>query len=218
MFSSNPGAAHLVAACKKVGMVTLFVSGGCTLFTDRLREIQQIDATRSNILEIGDGTHGPVLTRAEPVPPKRSPAHYPWAVLSARIYEVFPLVGPLCGGPMRLIAFVTQEAQVSKIVDHIGVDSQPPRSARQAGRRCGMTAMRQHLSRASSKFSASFLVCWNFNSPCSRWSNSRSSCTVCCAPSDTVSDAVGVSVVLVSGLSNMAQICLTRARRGTRPQ
>ena len=30
---------------------------------------------------------------------------------------------------MRLIAFVTQEAQVSKIVDHIGVDSQPPRIA-----------------------------------------------------------------------------------------
>ena len=56
---------------------------------------------------------------------------------------------------------------------------------------------RQRLSRASSKFSASILVCLNFNSPCSCWSNSRSSCTVCCAPSDTVSDAVGVSVVLV---------------------
>ena len=27
----------------------------------------------------------------EPVPPKRSPTHYLWAVLIARIYEVFPL-------------------------------------------------------------------------------------------------------------------------------
>ena len=30
---------------------------------------------------------------------------------------------------MRLIAFIPQGAQVSKIVGHIGVDSQPPRIA-----------------------------------------------------------------------------------------
>ena len=30
---------------------------------------------------------------------------------------------------MRLIAFITQGTQVSKILDHIGVDSQPPRIA-----------------------------------------------------------------------------------------
>jgi hypothetical protein len=33
-----------------------------------------------------------------PVQPKRAPAHYLWAVLIARIYEVFPLVCPICGG------------------------------------------------------------------------------------------------------------------------
>ena len=32
------------------------------------------------------------------VPPKCSPAHYLWAVLVARIYEVFPLLCPVCGG------------------------------------------------------------------------------------------------------------------------
>ena len=31
-------------------------------------------------------------------------AHYLWAVLIARIYEVFPLLCPNCGGRMRLIA------------------------------------------------------------------------------------------------------------------
>jgi hypothetical protein len=36
------------------------------------------------------------------VPPKRSPAHYLWAVLNARIYEVFPLLCPLPGGQMRI--------------------------------------------------------------------------------------------------------------------
>ena len=68
---------------------------------------------------------GAQLPQPEPVPPRRSPAHYLWAILIARTYEVFPLVCPLCGGPMRLIAFITQGAQVSKIWDYIGVDPQP---------------------------------------------------------------------------------------------
>ena len=58
----NPGAADLVAACQKAGMVTLLVSGGFTFFTDRVRDLLRIDATRSNVLEIEDGPKGPVLT------------------------------------------------------------------------------------------------------------------------------------------------------------
>ena len=65
----------------------------------------------------------------EPVPPKRSPAHYLWAVLIATIYEVFPLLCPLCGGQMRLIAFITEGTQIRKILDHIGVASEPPHIA-----------------------------------------------------------------------------------------
>jgi hypothetical protein len=48
-------------------------------------------------------------------------------VLIARIYEVFPLLCPNCGGQMRLIAFITHSADIRQILDHIGVDSQPPR-------------------------------------------------------------------------------------------
>jgi hypothetical protein len=62
----------------------------------------------------------------EPATPKRAKAHYLWAVLIARIYEVFPLLCPLCGGQMRLIASITEGAQIRKILDHIGVNSQPP--------------------------------------------------------------------------------------------
>ena len=62
----------------------------------------------------------------EPATPKRSPAHYLWAVLIARIYEVFPLLCPKCGGQMRLIAFITEGTQIRRILDHIGVDSEPP--------------------------------------------------------------------------------------------
>ena len=33
----------------------------------------------------------------------------------------------MCGGQMRLIAFITEGAQIKKILVHIGVDSQAPR-------------------------------------------------------------------------------------------
>ena len=51
----NPGAAALVAACKAAGMQVLLVSGGFTFFTDRIRDLLHIDATRSNHLETVDG-------------------------------------------------------------------------------------------------------------------------------------------------------------------
>ena len=51
------------------------------------------------------------------------------AVLIARIYEVFPLLCPMCGGQMRLIAFIAHSADIRQILDHIGVDSQPPHTA-----------------------------------------------------------------------------------------
>jgi hypothetical protein len=61
------------------------------------------------------------------LPPKRSPAYYLWAVLIARIYEVFPLLCPLCGGQMRIIAFITHSVGIRHILDHIGVEAEPPR-------------------------------------------------------------------------------------------
>jgi Putative transposase/Transposase zinc-binding domain len=63
----------------------------------------------------------------EPVQPKRAPAHYLWAVLIARIYEVFPLLCPICGGQMRIIAFITHSADIRQILEHIGVESEPPK-------------------------------------------------------------------------------------------
>lgn len=82
----------------------------------------------------GESAHGlaplgsAVQTRPDPVPPKRS-AHYLWAVLIARIYEVFPLLCPLCGGQMRIIAFITHSADIRQILQHIGVESEPPHIA-----------------------------------------------------------------------------------------
>src|SRR5665647_999145 len=51
----NPGAAELVAACKKAGLKVLLVSGGFTHFTDRVRDRLGIDYTRANVLEVQNG-------------------------------------------------------------------------------------------------------------------------------------------------------------------
>ena len=45
----------------------------------------------------------------------------------ARIYEVFPLLCPLCGGQMRIIAFITHSADIRHILEHIGAETKPPR-------------------------------------------------------------------------------------------
>jgi len=44
-----------------------------------------------------------------------------------RIYEVFPLLCPMCGGQMRIIAFITFSADIQKILEHIGVEPEAPR-------------------------------------------------------------------------------------------
>lgn len=101
------------------------------LAQDALVQPAQVQAEPSSTAA-GEGARGvsnPLPTHAEPaqpVSPKR-PAHYLWAVLIARIYEVFPLLCPICGGQMRIIAFITYSADIRQILNHIGVDAEPPR-------------------------------------------------------------------------------------------
>ena len=64
---------------------------------------------------------------------KRSPARYLWAYLIARIYEVFPLLCLHCGGQMRLISFINDGAEIRKILDHVGVESTPPKISKARG-------------------------------------------------------------------------------------
>lgn len=47
--------------------------------------------------------------------------------------EVLLLLCPLCGGQMRIIAFITHSADIRQILDHIGVESEPPRIAPACG-------------------------------------------------------------------------------------
>ena len=63
----------------------------------------------------------------------RSPARYSWAMLLARIYEAFPLICPICGTEMRIIAFITEVVDVRAILEHIGEPATPPRIATARG-------------------------------------------------------------------------------------
>ncbi len=58
----NPGADTLARACRDAGMKLLLVSGGFTFFTDRIRDLLEIDFTRSNLLEIESGPNCGQLT------------------------------------------------------------------------------------------------------------------------------------------------------------
>ena len=51
----NPGAQALVDAAKAAGLTTLFVSGGFTFFSDRVKQTLGLDFARSNQLEIVNG-------------------------------------------------------------------------------------------------------------------------------------------------------------------
>jgi hypothetical protein len=60
---------------------------------------------------------------------RQNSARYAWALLLARIYEVFPLVCPKCGGEMRIIAVITEALAVRDILAHLGETTLPPRLA-----------------------------------------------------------------------------------------
>ena len=59
----------------------------------------------------------------------KSPMHILWAVLIARICEVLPLLCPVCGGQMRVIAFINYSADIRHLMAHIGAETEPPRIA-----------------------------------------------------------------------------------------
>jgi hypothetical protein len=54
------------------------------------------------------------------------PGAYLWAMLLARIYEVFPLLCPQCGAELRIIGFVTETLSVSRILEYVGEPIDPP--------------------------------------------------------------------------------------------
>ncbi len=72
--------------------------------------------------------------RGLPEPPPQTPRRRSspsWARLIARVYQVDPLVCTRCGRKMQMIAFLTDQMAIGKILDHLGLstpeaDKPPP--------------------------------------------------------------------------------------------
>jgi hypothetical protein len=64
------------------------------------------------------------MPEASTEPPRRrsSPT---WARLIAKIYRVDPLVCTRCGQKMQMIAFLTDQLSIRKILDHLGLSAPP---------------------------------------------------------------------------------------------
>ncbi|MBM4201290.1 MAG: IS91 family transposase [Gammaproteobacteria bacterium] len=79
-----------------------------------------------------DGSADPLVPPAPAVSsgtadtPPAAHARYLWVVLIARIYEILPLICPVCGSEMRLIAAVTEPEPVRRILRHVGEPTLPP--------------------------------------------------------------------------------------------
>lgn len=55
-----------------------------------------------------------------PIKPSRKIKGYLWAMLLARIYDVFPLICGHCGGEVRIIDFATETVPIRDVLEHIG--------------------------------------------------------------------------------------------------
>lgn len=46
---------------------------------------------------------------------------------------MFPLLCPICGGQIRIIAFITHSTAIGQILEHIGVQTEPARTTAARG-------------------------------------------------------------------------------------
>ena len=57
---------------------------------------------------------------------KRPLNRYLWAMLLARIYNLFPLLCPECGAEMQIIAIIQEKPVINKILESVGEAIEPP--------------------------------------------------------------------------------------------
>ena len=110
-------------------------------------ERAQADSERATSSSACNGAEG---ATSEPSPSEekpRRPAIYLWAMLLARIYELFPLVCPRCGGEVQIIAFITEAPTVRAILTCPSASrAKLRRSLLAAGRRSGKCSTKRPIS------------------------------------------------------------------------
>jgi len=63
-------------------------------------------------------------THRKPAKPKRK--RYAWAELLRRVFFIDVLLCDACGGPGRLLAFITDVGSIRRILTHLGLPPLPP--------------------------------------------------------------------------------------------
>jgi hypothetical protein len=76
-------------------------------------------------VQIEDKNDGSIEQSQENIP-KRPPNRYLWAMLLARIYNLFPLLCPECGAEIRVIAVIQDKSVINKILKSVGEPTEPP--------------------------------------------------------------------------------------------
>ena len=77
----------------------------------------------------GESVGASALPPPNPHAPRpRSKRYYTWAQLLRRVFAIEVFCCPHCGGPRRLVAFLTEPQVIDRILKHLGIDPwpQPP--------------------------------------------------------------------------------------------
>jgi hypothetical protein len=64
----------------------------------------------------------------EAEPPARRRCSPSWARLIARVFQADPLVCRRCGGPLKVVAYITDALAIRQVLEHLGLSSpeKPP--------------------------------------------------------------------------------------------
>ena len=65
-------------------------------------------------------------TDCDEPPAQGRPMRLGWAKLLKRVFNLDPTHCPHCGGELRIIAAILQRQAIQKILNHLGLDPQPP--------------------------------------------------------------------------------------------
>jgi len=69
-------------------------------------------------------------------PPKKRRCSPSWARLISKVYQADPLVCKRCGGPLQIVAYITDTVAIRRILDHLGLSppEKPPPDVREVVR------------------------------------------------------------------------------------
>ena len=68
--------------------------------------------------------------------PKKRRCSPSWARLIAKVFQADPLVCKRCGGPLKVVAYITDTVAIRRILDHLGLSppEKPPPEVREVVR------------------------------------------------------------------------------------